>query len=222
MIRLPTSGPRSVPPRRGARTLGPVALFLVAAVLAGAAAPSLADPADPPDNLELIVDTAALAVSQGLAGLQLQSDGGGAPAALRLDARGSHKANWVVEHLLLEELLGRGIDVVQDETQPHTLSFRIVELGIWATSTALRSSVKRRCRVSVSLRLEEAGELVWMNDATQTLTDRVSKRQIDALQTATYAFAKTEVEEQSWGKYVEPVIVSSVLGTLVYLFFSNR
>ena len=32
----------------------------------------------------------------------------------------------------------------------------------------------------------------------------------------------SEVEQRSWGKIAEPAIVSSVLGMLVYFFFSNR
>jgi hypothetical protein len=42
------------------------------------------------------------------------------------------------------------------------------------------------------------------------------------LQDTTYDFAKVEVQRQSWGKFVEPVIVSAVLGGLIHLFFSNR
>ena len=45
---------------------------------------------------------------------------------------------------------------------------------------------------------------------------------LDILQHDKFTFAKTELEEQTWGKFVEPVIVSTVLGGLIYLFFSNR
>ena len=218
--------------------------LVTAAAMAAAGGPARAAQNTPPGNLELIIDAAALAVSDGLADLDLGAVGpparpenGAAVAApfseaipgaeapgiaVHLATRGNHNANWVVEHALLEELLSRGIAVVADSVGPPTLSFRIVELGIVGYSGVLRSSVERRCRVSLSLQLEAGGELVWTGEASRVLTDRVEKRRIKALQSATYSFAKTEVDEQSWGKYVEPMIVSSVLGGLVYLFFSNR
>lgn len=205
------------------------ALLAICAAAALSGSPSWADRDTPPDNLELIIDTAAGAVVAGLADLDLTalspSRGDGElrpPITLHVAARGRHTADWVVEHVLVEELLKRGISVMADSGAAPTLSFRIVELGIWANSGVLRPSVERRCRVSLSLQLEGAGELAWTGSATHVLTDRVEKRRVAALQSSTYAFAKTDVEEQSWGKYVEPVIVSSVLGSLVYLFFSNR
>ena len=50
----------------------------------------------------------------------------------------------------------------------------------------------------------------------------MAKGQIDVLQHSRFSFAKTDVEQRTWGKYVEPMIITTVLGSLVYLFFSNR
>ena len=64
--------------------------------------------------------------------------------------------------------------------------------------------------------------LVWSGDGHAERQDHVAKGQIDVLQHSRFSFAKTDVEQRTWGKYVEPMIITTVLGSLVYLFFSNR
>ncbi|MEC7973604.1 MAG: hypothetical protein VX987_12995, partial [Pseudomonadota bacterium] len=62
----------------------------------------------------------------------------------------------------------------------------------------------------------------WQDEITRLRADRIPKKQLEILQHSTYKFAQTDVEEQSWSKFVEPIVVSTVLGGLIYLFFSNR
>jgi hypothetical protein len=62
----------------------------------------------------------------------------------------------------------------------------------------------------------------WQDEITRTRQDQIPKKQLAVLQHDQFKFAQTELEEQTWGKFVEPVIVSTVLGGLIYLFFSNR
>ncbi|MFH1566513.1 MAG: DUF4136 domain-containing protein [Gemmatimonadota bacterium] len=179
----------------------------------------------PPGNLDLLLDTAALAVRQALSRDDLgEAMSAAAGERVRLSARDRQPANWVLEYALVTELLERGLQVYPDSGAAGglTLSYRLVDLGLWVRAGLLGSAVERRCRVTLSLQLARGGELVWSGEATGELTDRVPKRQMPALANSTYPFAKVEVEEQTWGRYVEPVIVSSVLGSLVYLFFSNR
>ena len=72
------------------------------------------------------------------------------------------------------------------------------------------------------LELHDAGELIWSGDGHAERQDQVPKGQIDALQHSRFGFAKTDLEQRTWGKFVEPMIITTVLGSLVYLFFSNR
>ena len=80
----------------------------------------------------------------------------------------------------------------------------------------------RRCRLTLALRLTSEGELKWQTEAKSEISDRVSKNRIEVLQSSSYEFADTELEEKNWGKFVEPIIVSTVLGSLIYIFFNNR
>jgi len=104
------------------------------------------------------------------------------------------------------------------------LSFRSLDLGITGQSGLRGSHVDRQSRVTLALRLsrESDNTIYWQDEITRLRADRIPKNQLEILQHSTHVFAQTELEEQSWSKFVEPMIVSTVLGGLIYLFFSNR
>lgn len=175
-------------------------------------------------NLQLVSSAATQAVRHAVVDLDLSHDQAAA-AAVSIVPAASHGANWLFEQLLVEELLGRGLGVTLDSTAADVgaqLSYRVIEVGVRGQSSLLSSSISRQCRVGLALSLHRGNELLWTGEGRAEVRDRVSERELDALQHSRFAFAKTEVEKRTWGKYVEPVIVSSVLGSLVYLFYSNR
>lgn len=169
-------------------------------------------------NLDLVTQTAQQAVRNALSDLQLPT-----PASpIAVASASTHSANWLFEHLLMEDLLSRGFEVAVDSAVTTRMSWRVVDLGISGHSGLLGGSVTRRCRVVVRLELHDAGELIWSGDGHAERQDQVPKGQIDALQHSRFGFAKTDLEQRTWGKFVEPMIITTVLGSLVYLFFSNR
>ena len=192
---------------------------LMLCVTASAAAPF-------PTNMDLLVETVASAVDESLARIEMPDDAATAP--LLVVAQSKHDANWMVEHLLANRLLTRGFSVTLDSTgvQPTSmrLSYRVLDLGISAHSGLRGSAVSRQGRVTLALRLsDERDDVVhWQDEITRMQHDRIPKNQLDILQHDQFKFATTELEEQTWNKFVEPVIVSTVLGGLIYLFFSNR
>lgn len=179
-----------------------------------------------PTNMDLLVETVASAVDESLARIEMPDDAAAAP--LLVVAQSKHDANWMVEHLLANRLLTRGFSVTLDSTgvQPTSmrLSYRVLDLGISAHSGLRGSAVSRQGRVTLALRLsDERDDVVhWQDEITRMQHDRIPKNQLDILQHDQFKFATTELEEQTWNKFVEPVIVSTVLGGLIYLFFSNR
>ena len=179
-----------------------------------------------PTNMDLLVETVASAVNESLARIEMPGDAATAP--LLVVAQSKHDANWMVEHLLANRLLTRGFSVTLDSTaaQPTSmrLSYRVLDLGVSAHSGLRGSEVSRQGRVTLALRLsDERDDVVhWQDEITLTQRDRIPKKQLAILQHDQFKFAKTELEEQTWSKFVEPVIVSTVLGGLIYLFFSNR
>ena len=179
-----------------------------------------------PTNMDLLVETVASAVDEGLGRIEMPDDAAAFP--LLIVAQSKHDANWMVEHLLANRLLTRGFSVTLDSTaaQPGSmrLSYRVLDLGVSAYSGLRGSEVSRQGRATLALRLsDERDDVVhWQDEITRTQSDQIPKKQLDILQHDQFKFAKTELEEQTWSKFVEPVIVSTVLGGLIYLFFSNR
>jgi len=174
-------------------------------------------------NLDLVTQTAQQAVRNALTDLQLPKQADGAATDLiALTSTSSHAGNWLFEHLLMEDLLSRGLEVEVDSDATTQMSWRVIDLGITGQSGLLGGTVTRRCRVVLRLELRQAGELVWSGDGHAEQQDQIPKGQLDALQHSRFGFAKTDLEQRTWGKFVEPVIVSTVLGGLIYLFFSNR
>ena len=181
-----------------------------------------------PTNLDLVAETLDQAAAQALAKLTPLQGADPSQGPLLIEAQSEHSANWMADHILCQRLLQSGFEVVLDSTRapPETmrLSYRIVDLGIAARSGLRGGEVRRRSRATLALRLSDRGNEVLYGQCEETVQrqDRIPRDKVEFLQQSSHAFARTEIEEQSLGKFVEPVIVSTVLGGLVYLFFSNR
>lgn len=179
-----------------------------------------------PSNMDALVATVEEVVDESLAGLEMPSEGADAP--IFIAPQGRHDANWLVEHVLAQRLLDRGFTLVADSTSvgPESMrfSFRILDMGITAQSGLRGAHADRQSRATLALRLNHESDSVvyWQDEVTRLRADRIPKKQLEILQHSTYKFAQTEVEEQSWSIFVEPIVVSTVLGGLIYLFFSNR
>ena len=144
-----------------------------------------------------------------------------------IDELEQHEANWLVSHILADRLIGQGYDVYRDvnpEGCYEKLSYRVAELVLDAKGNLRGGRVSRTARVEVAMRLTtgSADSLLWRDETSVTLRDDLPLNAVQVVQNDEYSFAKFDVAEQSWNRFVQPVIVSSVLGVLVYLFFSNR
>lgn len=179
-----------------------------------------------PSNMDALVATVEGAIDESLAGLEMSSETGDAPVFIA--PQGRHDANWLVEHVLSQRLLERGFTIVSDSTQvgeeSMRFSFRILDMGITAQSGLRGNKADRQTRATLALRLNRESDHIvyWQDEITRLRADQIPKKQLEILQHSTYKFAQTDVEEQSWSKFVEPIVVSTVLGGLIYLFFSNR
>lgn len=195
--------------------------FLLCGLSAGQTAGAL-----PPTHLDLVTQTVEAGVERALSTLDAATEADWQRPVL-LAPKARHDANWLVEHVLASQLIKRGFVVVRDSTAADIgtrLTFSILDLGVTSQAGLRGKDVHRRSRATLALRLSRAdnGDLLWRWEETQVAEDHVPKKHIDLLQHPSYKFAKSDVEEQSWGKYVEPVVLTSVLGGLVFLFFSNR
>ncbi|MCC7262268.1 MAG: hypothetical protein IT369_07085 [Candidatus Latescibacteria bacterium] len=196
-------------------------------LLSGLAVPVPAPAAPVLTNMDLVVGTVEQAVDQALG--QLETQAVARDQLLLVAPQGKHAATWLVDHLLAEGLLARGFAVTLDSTAlpagTPRLSYRILDLGLTGRANLWGGQFRRESRASLVLQLSGSAKgspLDWQSEVAGHLVDRVPKERLPVLQDSAFDFAKIEVQRQSWGKFVEPVIVSAVLGGLIHLFFSNR
>ncbi len=181
-----------------------------------------------PTNMDMVVATIEEAADRALAAMETPGDPATWESPVLIRAQAEHDANWLVDHILAERLLARGFEVSLDTTlvqqKDIQLSYRVIDLGIRGTTGLLSDKLQRQSHLTLSLRLTQTGDetLYWQTEETVFQSNHAPKAKLDFLQTTPFKFAETNLEEKSWGKFVEPIIVSAVLGGLVSLFFSNR
>lgn len=179
-----------------------------------------------PSNLDLLTEAAEAAVRDALGKVPLAGGQDGWQTPVLLEAQDDHDANWLVEQLLVEQLLIAGLPITTaaegTDLQGRRLSYRVVDLGISGKGRLLSGAVERRCHVTVGLHFSDNGELMSVGEAKAELADVIPGNQLEALQHSSHKFADTNLEKRSWERFAEPVIVTTVLGSLIYLFFSNR
>ena len=196
-------------------------VFFFCLTTAAAAVPA---PAPGPTNMDLLVETLEAAVDEVLVDMPVPE--GESPVLIV--GQKKHDAGWLVEHILAARLLDRGFAVNLDTATAALgsarLSYLILDLGVSGRSGLLSRKIQRQAQASLTLQLSQGEDqvLLWRQEVTTVRGDRVSKSRMDLLQNDKHEFAQTDLEEQTWSKFVEPVMITTVLGGLIYLFFSNR
>ncbi len=197
-----------------------LAAVLLVAGVGAAATPGRAWPT----NIELVGEAVTQAVERALGemGIAPAPTGG----LLLLQAGTRHQGNWLVEHALADRLLERGFRVTLDSlvtgAGDDRLTYRILGLRVVGRSSLLTSSVQRSAEATVALAVSRGGALVWQQEFSGVVHDRIPKDQVEIAGGSEPGIAKMNLTAQSWSQFVEPVVASATLGGLVYLFFSNR
>jgi len=140
-------------------------------------------------------------------------------------------SGWIVEEEIVSYLrkkgeVGIGKEKIKEEDL--SLSFRVIKLSLEYPEIKRKkflgkSWVRREAQILLSFKLSDhQGEVLWSKKGEGKDSDLVKMDQIAALNNKHYTFLSPEVPESSWGKLVEPAVVTAVVGALVYLFFANR
>ncbi len=141
-----------------------------------------------------------------------------------LRSEGQHQGDWFVEAVLEEFLTGAGYKVVGDTgASKAMLSYRVLELGLsYNTRGWLGRSVRRRAEAELALRWTQEGRVVKVENVKGEYEDSFPKALLPELGHAEDPPFKVEVGGRSWGKVLEPFVVSAVVGGLLYLFYTSR
>ncbi len=155
---------------------------------------------------------------------------------LRLKAEEDRPENWLVEDELAAYLLSLNYQVSlaamdSDSVLPESkwLFYRIIDLKLDYPETYRKGFLKeklvtRRAVVNLSLREENptTGKIIWIKRESEEKTDVVRKSAIKSLNNQSYPFLSPSLSGDPINKYLEPALLTAVVGGVIYLFFANR
>jgi len=169
-----------------------------------------------------------------------------------LSAEGTHEANWLVQDVLLEELTQRGVHVrwaasdsvrqgdwvspsgdsvltVSSDSPVVALSYRIRYVGVEYIGHHRKRFLgekweDRLARAELALQLVDRsdGRVMAFQEVKGQVQDQFPQYLLEYVESSPYGFARSTLNTQSWTRFLEPVIVSAVVGGLIYLFYSSR
>jgi hypothetical protein len=185
-----------------------------------------------PTNIELVEQAVAIAADS----MKLVPPVG-ADAGISIEMSGASDAAWLVENVLKEKVIAAGWNLKTradstDSTTAETgfvLRLRIVDLGLifgksWRRYLVVGKRVERIARASMFYDLEDRArsEVVASSNVSGEVRDIVPASLLPSLADPKYGFASPALDKSQWDRYVEGGLVLTIVGVLVYLFYSNK
>jgi len=184
-----------------------------------------------PANMELAEDALILAcepVADSVVAAGIDS--------LAVEIDGDHQGSWFVSQTLIYVLSQRGVQVTgaitersEEPASVVTLLVRPMELTVeygnvsrpWVVG-ARRVERIARCELSAMLLDQDRAVLTTLRSSGETM-DVISWSDTDELTgSEDWTWLSAELPEDQGGGLLEPIIVTGVVASLVYLFYSSR
>jgi len=209
-----------------------IMVFSVVLMLALGLGPVSSKEGTPPTNIELVEQAVKIAADS----MRLAPPAG-AQAELSIEMSNASDAAWLVENILKEKVIGAGwnLKTRADSTDStvaeggFVLRLRIVDLGLiygksWRRYLVVGKRVERIARASMFYDLEDRaqGEVIASSNVSGEVRDVVPASLVPSLADLKYGFASPELDKSQWDRYVEGGLVLTIVGVLVYLFYSNK
>lgn len=153
--------------------------------------------------------------------------------SVEVTIEGEHSGGWFVEQTVIDVLDAHGITVLSDvSTNPIDLpviSIRPMELAIkygdisrpWIIGN---KNVERisMCELSISL-ISRGGTVLTVLRTGILRVDKVALSDVDVLNgSGNWEWLSSEVQDDGEGGLLEPLVVTAVVASLIYLFYSSR
>ncbi|MFH1336448.1 MAG: hypothetical protein ABII96_08015 [Candidatus Zixiibacteriota bacterium] len=155
---------------------------------------------------------------------------------LILKAEEDRPEKWLVEDELAVYLLSlnyqvglKAVDSDSSLPESKSLFYRIIDLKLDYPETHRKGFLKeklvtRRAVVNLSLREEDptTGKVIWLKRGKLEKRDVVRKSMIKSSNNQSYPFLSPSLSGDPINKYIEPALLTAVVGGVIYLFFANR
>lgn len=138
-----------------------------------------------------------------------EADAGGAPA--------DRASADVSEH-------ASGADVGEARLFFRVTDFSFRYADIYRRMLVGPKRIRRLAKTELHFRLAHAGSrsVAWSENTSHSAADVIPYGKADLLESKTYAFAKPERASGTLARLYEPLIVTGIVGGLVFLFYSNQ
>jgi hypothetical protein len=186
-----------------------------------------------PTNLDLIERTVKVALDS----MDVRPPAGLDPD-LEIDAGSGSEASWLLDNILKDKLLQMGwriranpeaSDSIQNPDGDYSLRIQIIDLGLsygrsWRRYVLGGKVVERVARVSLYYELADnlKDEVLISSNVKSELVDVVPASLLPSLSNDKYTFASPGLDKTQWDRYLEAGLVITIVGVLVYLFYSNK
>ncbi|OPL19117.1 MAG: hypothetical protein AVO35_12205 [Candidatus Aegiribacteria sp. MLS_C] len=180
-----------------------------------------------PTNMEMAEDALVMALEE----LPAQLAALGA-SEVNVEVSGEHTGNWFIKQTVLSVLHESGITVT-DWTDPEdpsmVLRIRPMELSVdyggvsrpWIVGNKRVERIAK-CELMSTL-LDGDGEILFNLRTSGLRQDVVSWSETELLEGSTeWEWLSGELPQNSGGGILEPIVVTGVVASLVYLFYSSR
>jgi len=180
-------------------------------------------------NLELLTQLA-----DSLVGSFLAREVGETSLSVLLEkSDATNGSNWFLEARLVDACQRRNhtvfISGAENSTHPvdaYLLRFNGLDVG--ASYTDLHNDpthLRRKAAVKMAVILSRvrSGEVLWQGNLAAHHSDRINRKQVEALENSNIPFTVGSRERQSKPvRWVQPVAVSATAGLVIFLFYSLR
>jgi hypothetical protein len=161
-----------------------------------------------------------------------------------LKAEQENPAAWLVEDELVSFLLSRNYQVGRSPAlspaagaadsahvlpESRSLYYRIIDLRLDYPKVIRKRFlgarwVTRRATLSLAFELkdEPSGKVLWVKREKEETFDLIKKSLATSLGNESYAFLSPSLPGDAQDRYLEPALVATAVGGLIYLFFANR
>ena len=180
-----------------------------------------------PTNMELAED----ALEMSLEGIPAQLSAYGVEEVV-VDVSGEHAGNWFIEQTVMSVLHDNGFTVIDAEAERGSgmiLRVRPMELLVeygdvsrpWIVGSKRVERIAK-CELMNTL-VDEEGEIVMSLRTSGIQQDVISWSDAEVLNgSSEWEWLSGELPENRGGGILEPIVVTGVVASLVYLFYSSR
>ncbi len=157
---------------------------------------------------------------------------------VKIEINPSSDAGWLVESVIKEKLIRQGVRVTSLQDIPSSadsissltvLSVRVVDIGVKYENVERKyilfgKRVERSAKAVLQYDLVEkpTGTVLLSSSTKAKISDVVPASAIPLLSDSKYGFASPSLEKGKLDKYIEGGLVLSIIGVLIYLFYTNK